>query len=264
MMASDANAGSCCPPGSWGDLQDSSDVANQAGTALALHTGTSVYVTPANPTGTPPSRVVVMASDVFGIEGRRPRLADYIAHATQAQVLLVDFQRTQTAASAKNIKEYIKQFPWTAIEEDVNATFEHVKQVAASDAKIAAVGLCWGVWAAAQMSAQGYPLIAIAGPHPSLHVEGFAFGRDTLDLVKAIKCPTLLLPAGNDPPEFQEDGEASNYLREAFPNKSKVVAFPQMKHGWTARGDFAEPNVKEDTIKALQIITTWLNERFED
>ena len=54
-MASDANAGSCCPPGSWGDLQDSSDVANQAGTALALHTGTSVYVTPANPTGTPPS-----------------------------------------------------------------------------------------------------------------------------------------------------------------------------------------------------------------
>jgi len=37
-----------------------------------------------------------------------------------------------------------------------------------------------------------------------------------------------------------------------------------MKHGWTARGDFAEPNVKEDTIKALQIIAAWLNERFED
>jgi hypothetical protein len=42
-----------------------------------------------------------------------------------------------------------------------------------------------------------------ASPHPSIHLENIVYGGETLDLMKSIKCPTLLMPAIGDPDDYR-------------------------------------------------------------
>jgi hypothetical protein len=42
-----------------------------------------------------------------------------------------------------------------------------------------------------------------ASPHPSITLEDSVYGGNTLDLMKSIKCPTLLMPAIGDPDEYR-------------------------------------------------------------
>jgi hypothetical protein len=42
-----------------------------------------------------------------------------------------------------------------------------------------------------------------ASPHPSITLEEGVYGGITLDLMKTIKCPTLLMPATGDPDDYR-------------------------------------------------------------
>ena len=248
----------CCPPGSWPSTTDEGAYRN-IGTTESLSTGTAAYVT-----GDAASkRAVVLCSDVFGIGGRRPAIADELARDCGCLVVLPDLQKGGSAENAEDIREYLRSYPWEAIEAEVDATFELLKRKGA-DTKVVSIGLCYGVWAAFQMSARGYPLCGVGGPHPSIHIERFAFGRDPVALCKLIKCPAILLPAGNDPPPFHPGGEAAQAVLDAFPGKSVVVSFPEQKHGWTSRGDLGDPAVKRDTAKAMELLKAFVNARFSD
>jgi len=55
------------------------------------------------------------------------------------------------------------------------------------------------------MSAKFDCFKAIAGPHPSLGVEG-ALGGSDVKLAEQIQSPAYLLPAGNDPDNVKEKG----------------------------------------------------------
>jgi hypothetical protein len=42
-----------------------------------------------------------------------------------------------------------------------------------------------------------------ASPHPSITLEDSVYGGNSLDLMKSMKCPTLLMPAMGDPDEYR-------------------------------------------------------------
>ena len=58
------------------------------------------------------------------------------------------------------------------------------------------------------------------------------------DRLKAVKCPQLLLPAGNDSDTVKTDGLAQKVLGK---DKCDVIEFPDMVHGWSVRGDCSKP-----------------------
>jgi hypothetical protein len=71
---------------------------------------------------------------------------------------------------------------------------------------MACIGICWGGWAMAHLTSD--PEMAIhfacaASPHPSVTLEETVYGGITSDLMKSIKCPTLLMPASGDPDDYR-------------------------------------------------------------
>lgn len=59
------------------------------------------------------------------------------------------------------------------------------------------IGFCFGAWVNFHASASGRISCAV-NCHPSVRLEGL-WGSNEVDLAKTVKCPQMLLPAGNDP-----------------------------------------------------------------
>ena len=51
--------------------------------------------------------------------------------------------------------------------------------------------------------------------HPSIGICGL-FQENEAELVKSIKCPAYLMPAGNDPANVKKGGELIEILKERF------------------------------------------------
>ena len=71
---------------------------------------------------------------------------------------------------------------------------------------IACIGICWGGWAMAHIVSDpemASHFVCAASPHPSIHLENIVYGGETLNLMKAVKCPTLLMPAMGDPDDYR-------------------------------------------------------------
>ena len=63
-------------------------------------------------------------------------------------------------------------------------------------------------------------------------------------IVSTVRCPQLLLPAGNDADMVKEDGEVIKLLREKeFGDDCSVHTYPEMAHGFMCRGDVQRPEV---------------------
>ena len=87
------------------------------------------------------------------------------------------------------------------------------------------------------------------------------YGGDTLALCSKVKCPVLLMPAGNDPNDYRPQGE----LYEAFKannNASEVYDFSDMKHGWVPRGDLNEEGVSSAVQKAIDLMLSFYAKNF--
>ena len=95
---------------------------------------------------------------------------------------------------------------------------------------------------------------AIMGPHPSLGVEGWIYGGSHVKLAETIKCPSYLMPAGNDPEDVKEKGEITEILVKRFGSElAGSTSFPDMMHGWTTRGNLADEKVSRDFHKAVHL-----------
>ena len=57
---------------------------------------------------------------------------------------------------------------------------------------------------------------AIVGPHPSLMIESIVYNKSQNALAENIKCPSYLLPAGNDPENVKNKGELIEILIKRF------------------------------------------------
>ena len=133
----------------------------------------------------------------------------------------------------------------------------HIKSTVGVE-KMLSIGFCWGTWYAFKMSVKHDCFTAIAGPHPSLGVEGI-HGGNPLTLAEQVKCPAFLLPAGNDPDDVKEKGAIVEALSKKFGNElTGTVHFPDMIHGWTTRGDLNDEKTSRDFHKALHLIQEYL------
>jgi len=124
------------------------------------------------------------------------------------------------------------------------------------EGKLLSAGFCFGTWALCKASSTGdVALDGIVACHPTTVLENAVFGRDEDAMMKAIKCETIFLWAGNDHPSYTEGG-SNQVAVEA--TGGKVYEFPEQLHGWVSRGDVADTQVKEGVEKALTITKDFL------
>ncbi|CAL1168383.1 unnamed protein product [Cladocopium goreaui] len=102
---------------------------------------------------------------------------------------------------------------------------------------ISCFDFCFGAYLAVKGSALG-AFRASVGFHPSLVVgrlQCSPHGQGHADLAREVKCPQMMLPAGNDDAAVKPNGEFMTLVTAAFPS-SRSVCFDQMLHGWVNRG----------------------------
>ena len=78
-------------------------------------------------------------------------------------------------------------------------------------------------------------------------------GEEEKTCLKDIKCPQLYLPSEHDSETVKKDGLSKQILGDAL----EIVEFPDMKHGWTIRGDLNEKNVDRDVKKAFNLVLSF-------
>jgi hypothetical protein len=96
------------------------------------------------------------------------------------------------------------------------------------------------------------------GCHPATILETAMFGGNEVELLKAgtKKTPTLFLVASNDSDCFHEGAAGRDVLEKSG---GGVVVFPDMVHGWIARGDTGDESVKRDVDKGMSCIVDFYN-----
>ena len=243
-----------------------------------------------------PTRAVIVGHDVCGWDSGRTRLiADRLARALGAVVVLPDFfhgapwdARNDSLAEgatwrrAWNATKLIAWMKATATNW-TGSVGPDTARVAAwladthgigigADARgsIGLVGFCWGGWWMLHAAALlGERAACCVGFHPSPSAEllrgdaPWARAREALVARAARGGATaiLLCPAGNDPSDVQPGGLADRVLRRTTartPYPHAVRAFPAQHHGWVNRGDLACPAVARDAEAALALGTAFL------
>ncbi|GJJ72286.1 hypothetical protein EMPS_04643 [Entomortierella parvispora] len=108
-------------------------------------------------------------------------------------------------------------------------------------------GQCWGAWKALEAAADStMPFLATGGPHPS---------RMSEELMRASRCPVILLPASND-----DNMEPLIAVANEKNLKVKSVQhrFDTMRHGWTgARGDWSIPDQRKCAEEVIELLASF-------
>ena len=89
--------------------------------------------------------------------------------------------------------------------------------------------------------------------HPSHSPIAGMLSESEEEILKNVKCPQMFMPADGDHPNTYPGGLGKNILNDAL----EIVPFPDMKHGWTTRGDLSDPKVDRDLQKALNMALTF-------
>lgn len=99
---------------------------------------------------------------------------------------------------------------------------------------LAKTGFCYGGHPACWASSENADIACGVVCHPSMQLEKFAFGGDCDALLKSVRCPYLIMPAGNDLPNWGKDGDFGKaFLSSPCAGQMEFVNFPEMTHGWT-------------------------------
>jgi len=214
-----------------------------------------------------PSAAVIVCPDVWGWNGGRTRaIADALSDAGYVVVvpkLLTPAKDGGTdgdalAPTAQFDMEWVKQFPWEVQKPKLAAIVEYLKQQGIT--KAAMLGFCYGghpsMWASAE-----WPDFVTCGIvcHPSMQLEQFAFGGDFLGLVKSVKAPFLIAPAGGDLPMYATDSDFATALAASAKGGDCLIKpYPDMTHGWVPRGDLENEAVARDVELVMEDIFSFL------
>jgi len=152
---------------------------------------------------------------------------------------------------------FVQQYTWSKINKDLT---QHIYPYLYSKGSknIGFIGACWGAYVLMKACASDKIKVGVSF-HPSLKNK-----PETIEeLAKGIKCPQLILAAGNDPEEVKEGGIVERILKEKeFGDKIKVKTFEEMKHGWMIRGDMNDERVARDVKSAMEMSLEYLKAHF--
>ena len=147
--------------------------------------------------------------------------------------------------------DWIKNFPWEKQQPKVEAALGFLK--AEGCTKIGVMGFCYGGHPACWASTTDPSVVCGVVCHPSMQLEGFAFGGDTVALLKSVQCPFLLAPAGNDLPMWSDSGDFGEALKASAKGAECVWStYADMSHGWSCRGDLSDEKVKRDVEAVMK------------
>lgn len=238
---------SCCPSGSWGALVETpADAYTPKGTITSCGDLDIYHVGEAKD-----GKCIIWNYDIFGLLGGRTRMFCDIAAAEGYLVVLPDFYRERKFhdPATPGTMEFLKdRTQWSSLRVDFEEkVLKFAKEKGATS--FGAIGTCWGSYMVVRQSA--YPeLKAGVSMHPShTPIANNILGEVEKELLEAIKCPQLFMPAGNDPINVKAGGVGEEVLGD----KLTIVEFPDMVHGWTTRGDMKNEKVNADVKKAFQL-----------
>ncbi len=205
--------------------------------------------------------VVVLVHDLLGFGGGRTHhiadeladegyivvAPDFFATNFRKVVDMIDFILSPVQSSLGSYHRM--RTPWARVEEILlKNIIPYIRSELSPEGPLAIMGFCWGGWAMVKSLVTGAFSCGI-GVHPSPIIERFAHGGDITKTIEKIKCPILLMPTWNDPPDLRVDGEFLRTLRRTTPDpviaeRSDSMLFRSMRHGFANRGDIRDPNVK--------------------
>jgi len=232
---------SCCPPESWGNLQLQD---YQPKGTVVRQGDMDIYKVGKG------EKCIIWNYDIFGLNaGRTRQTADLFADCGY-MVLIPDWYRNGDGRSPmdSDVVDFIKRnTDWAKLEKDLTEkVLPFAKQQGAK--RFGSVGTCWGSYMVIRLSALP-DFYAGVSWHPSHSRITGMMGETTADIVKAIKCPQLVMPAGNDQEVDKTGGEHQQLLGASM---WEVVEFPEMQHGWSVRGDMSDPAIERDVKKAIE------------
>jgi len=238
---------SCCPESAWPSL---GAAGYQPKGKIEKVGDLKVYMVGSGP------RTIIWNHDIFGWDsGRTRETADLVA-AQGFLVLLPDWYRGDgREPTAADAGEFLKrQSDWSVIGKDFR---EKVLPLAKENGaiKIGSLGTCWGSYCVIRQC--GEPEVtAGASWHPAHSFIASLMGEDEKDLLSKISGKQLFMPAGEDDPATKLGGLGEQVLGDRL----QVEEFPTMKHGWTVRGDLADPEVSSEVKRAINTTLTFFKE----
>lgn len=255
------------PENSWPALVLDSDVQNDGVevTVLAEPSSMTIYhVQPSKPS----TKAIIVNHDSIGINsGRNRAICDQLSRDTGYHVLMPDFFRngdgilnyggfTAIGMSPEGIA-WFSQMTSQRVLDDTEMVFNYMNDAGFEIESYGSTGFCFGGWVGFHQATTG-KISAHVAAHPSLSAEEFkGFGLESL--VKNVKSPIMMMPAGNDPENVKEGGDVEQWL-EFVGQKVEVNEFPDMFHGWVPRGNVSIPAVKRDVKLAMEKTVEFLME----
>ena len=202
----------------------------------------------------------------WAITPRIKGICDKLSASLKCTVICPDCLRGKTAASVTCKADFFKwivEYPWDLLKGDIEACTDFLisKDLFSPDSPtstMSCIGFCWGVWVVAKTlnsaatapttSKWGESMKCGVGLHPSTHVEKNAWKADEDKMIQEITSPLLFLTAGNDPENIKKGSENAAHLEKMGGGS---IDYPDMVHGWVARGDLTKEDVKRDNYDAL-------------
>lgn len=123
------------------------------------------------------------------------------------------------------------------------------------------IAISRGVWVGTHILADPdlqSSFTSLSGPHPSITIEERIFSRSPEELVSRVRKSVLLLPCENDPDTYRPGGAIHNILSQNLGEHFVMVDMPTVKHGFTVRGDIANPEVHDAVQRALKAILDFI------
>lgn len=231
----------CCPNRSWGSLIANLDY-EPKGKVVQLD-DLPIYVVGKS------EKCLLWNYHIFGFnDGRGKQLCDMFADQGYMVVMPDYFRGKSQDPTLPGAKDFLmEETQWPKLKKDIES---HVLPWAKEQgAKIfGAIGTCWGSYVVLRISSHP-DFKAGVSFHPSHTILMSLMNDDERVILEGLKgTPQLFAPAGNDHENVKPGGLAQKYLGDDL----TIIEFPEMKHGWTIRGDLKEPGVEAATMKAMK------------
>ena len=278
----------CCPPGAIGttfqknDLKPKGKIYNLSavGDDRSGLKGLPCYKSCGNCTTNPhPKRVILVFSDVFGIDnGNHKLFCDQLqtSMGDDTQVWMPDFFRGHPILrdlgwDFLTFNKLVAGLQFTlhrlrisseTIEADLTQiVVPKIREIGCQS--VGVVGFCFGGWVIARCLALENSTISCGvGIHPSWQPEKFYAKPTTSEEELGERTqtkPMLLLPAKQDQ-ALMADTDIVKALaeRRSIKPEEVAIAFPEMDHGFVSRGDSSDPKIKEAQERALSLTAEFL------
>ena len=271
---------SCCPPGSVGAVPLSSlkPKGKMVTWKASESAGSSRQPMPCYTIGpSDPKRILLVFSDVFGVDsGNQKVICDTLQEqlGSDTAVYMPDLMRGHAMVGSWGLPNFLTMLFMTLSvvfqsftrmkDKNIEADLKEIVLPNLGGVTPGVMGFCYGGWVAGRAAIlEGFPVQSVVGVHPAFSVEQI-FSRKEVDLAASMgeAAPCFIMPAGNDVDILKGTPfvEALKESTEASKEEEVCVEFLDMVHGFVARGDSTDPEIKKNQEKALKLAVRFFDE----